>query len=77
MSHLTIALRPLVQFDPGNKNHRQWVSEFLQYQTWSRCPVRFIVLDDSASTFSVVQRQLTEYYTEKEFGKIKVDQQDI
>jgi hypothetical protein len=77
MSHLTIALRPLVQFDPSNKSHRLWVSEFLQYQTWSRCPVRFIVLDDSASTFSVVQRQLTEYYTEKEFGKTKVDQQDI
>jgi hypothetical protein len=74
MSHLTIALRPLVQFDPGNADHRQWVSEFLQYQTWSQCPVRFVVLDDSASTFSVIQRQLTEYYTKQEFGKIKVDQ---
>jgi hypothetical protein len=74
MSHLTVALRPTVQFDPNNQNHRQWVSDFLQHRTWSRCPVRFIVLDDSASTFSVIQRQLTEYYTKQEFGKAEVAQ---
>ena len=73
MSHLTIALRPVVQFDPNNQNHRLWVSEFLQKRTWSHCPVRFVVLDDSTSTFSVIQRQLTQYYTNQEFGKVEVD----
>ena len=74
MSSLYLNARVWTVFDPSNADHRQWVSEFLQYQTWSRCPVRFIVLDDSSSTFSVIQRQLTEYYTEQEFGKVEVDQ---
>ena len=73
MSHLDIARRPTIEFDATNKIHRRWVSEFLQSRAWNHCPVRFIVLDDSASTISVIQRQLTEYYIKKEFGKITID----
>lgn len=73
MSYLDVARRPVTLFDPKNKQHREWVSEFLQTQAWSHCPVRFVVLDDSISTFAVIQRQLTDYYIKKEFGKIAVD----
>jgi hypothetical protein len=68
MSRLEFYARPLVAFDPRNKDHRRWYYEFLEYKGWGRCPVRFICTEDHGSDLTVMIRNaLVEYYVNKEF----------
>ena len=68
MSRLEFYARPLVAFDPANKDHRRWYYEFLEYKGWGRCPVRFICTEDHGSDLTVMIRNaLVEYYVNKEF----------
>lgn len=72
MSKLQYHGRPWVAFDPINKDHRRWFAEFQRYNTWSRCPVRFIIPDDSGDLITMIQRRLIDYYVTREFkGAIK------
>lgn len=68
MSRLSFIGRPWVAFDPHNRQHRAWFSEFQRSGTWGRCPVRFIVSDDHGDLLTMIQRSLIKYYVEKEFG---------
>lgn len=68
MSKLEYYARPLVAFDPGNKDHRRWYYEFLQYRGWGKCPVRFICPNDSGMDLTLMIRDhLAEWYVAKEF----------
>lgn len=69
MSKLEILInRPLVPFDPANKNHRKWFSNFRKYGGWGQCPVRFICLDEyGLNLVAQIQRQLVDYYLQREF----------
>jgi hypothetical protein len=68
MSRLEFYARPLVAFDPKNKDHRRWYYEFLEYRGWGRCPVRFICTEDHGSDLTVMIRNaLVEYYVNREF----------
>ena len=68
MSRLEFYARPLVAFDPANKDHRRWYYEFLEYKGWGKCPVRFIVPNDTGLDLIVMIRNaLVEYYVNKEF----------
>lgn len=68
MSKLDYYARPLVAFDVANKEHRRHYHDFAKNQTWGRCPVRFITLDDTGyNLFAILQRQMVEYYVNKEF----------
>ena len=68
MSRLEFYARPLVAFDPANKDHRRWYYEFLEYRGWGKCPVRFICTEDHGSDLTVMIRNaLVEYYVNKEF----------
>jgi len=68
MSRLEFYARPLVAFDPSNKDHRRWYYEFLEYRGWGKCPVRFICTEDHGSDLTVMIRNaLVEYYVNKEF----------
>jgi len=67
MSKLQLLHRPWVVFDPHNENHRLYYSEFVQYRTWGRCPVRFFVDDDSGDLITMMQRKLVDYYVVQEF----------
>lgn len=67
MSRLSFFSRPLVSFDPSNKEHRKWFAAFLRTGGWGTCPVRFIVLDDEGDLITSCQRKLIEYYVKKEF----------
>jgi hypothetical protein len=68
MSRLEFYARPLVAFDPRNKDHRRWYYEFLEYKGWGKCPVRFICTEDHGSDLTVMIRNaLVEYYVNKEF----------
>ena len=68
MSRLEYYGRPLVAFDPANKDHRRYYYEFITSRSWSNCPVRFILPDETGSNLvSMIQRQMLEYYVSKEF----------
>ncbi len=67
MSKLQLLHRPWVVFDAANDNHRLYYAEFVQYSTWGRCPVRFVVDDDSNDLITMIQRKLVEFYVSKEF----------
>lgn len=70
MSKLEYFCRPLVAFDPHNKDHRRWYYEFVDYGGWGRCPVRFICPDDTGFDLTImIRNQLVEYYIKKEFEK--------
>jgi hypothetical protein len=77
MSKLEFYARPLVAFDPSNKDHRKWYHEFLEYRGWGKCPVRFICPDDVGYDLTLmIRNQLVDYYIQKEFVqnvKKKVD----
>jgi hypothetical protein len=66
---LNHALRPVVLFNPSNKQHRQYYSNFLKEGSWGKCPVRFAVEGDASNNnlAFAMQRMLTEYYIGKEF----------
>lgn len=67
MSKLQLLHRPWVVFDAHNDNHRRYYADFCKYATWGRCPVRFIMDDDSNDLITMIQRKLVEYYVLQEF----------
>lgn len=70
MSKLEFYCRPLVAFDPTNKDHRRWYYQFLEERTWGHCPVRFICPEDTGLDLTImIRNQLIEYYVRKEFEK--------
>lgn len=69
MSLLQYFSRPLVAFDPANRQHRQWFHEFQVKRTWGHCPVRFIIPDETGNLVTLCQRRLIDYYVGEEFGK--------
>ena len=71
MSKLEYYSRPLVAFDPANKDHRKYYSEFLKYRGWGRCPVRFICPNDSGMDLTLMIRDhLAQWYIDKEFKAV-------
>ena len=69
MSRLEFLKRPLVAFDPTNKDHRRYYAEYLKYGGWGRCPVRFICTDDHGMDLpTMIKNRLCEYYMGREFG---------
>ena len=76
MSRLEFYARPLVAFDPTNKDHRRWYYEFLEYRGWGKCPVRFICTEDHGSDLTVmIRNSLVDYYVTKEFKTVVKEQQ--
>lgn len=70
MSKLEFYSRPLVAFDPSNKEHRRYYAEFLEYGGWGKCPVRFVCPNETGSDLiKMITRLLVDYYVQKEFGK--------
>jgi hypothetical protein len=68
MSRLEFYNRPLVAFDPANKDHRRFYAEFLNTTSWGSCPVRFIVPEDHGGDLvSMIKNSLINYYVEREF----------
>ena len=76
MSKLEYLMRPLVAFDPYNKDHRRYYAEFLEYGGWGTCPVRFICPEDYGHDLpTMIQRALIGYYIDREFGGGKLAQE--
>lgn len=70
MSKLEFYARPLVAFDPKNKDHRRWYYEFVQYGGWGKCPVRFICPESSGFDLTImIRNELIDFYIRKEFER--------
>lgn len=69
MSRLQLFGRPWVVFDANNRDHRLWFADFNKNLSWSQCPVRFVVNDDHGDLITMIQRELIQYYVDKEFKK--------
>ena len=68
MSLLEFYGRPLVAFDPSNKEHRKHWFNFLTHGGWGSCPVRFIVPDSNGQDLvTMIQHNLVQYYVDREF----------
>ena len=67
MSLLQLMMRPWVEFDPYNKEHRKWYAEYVRTNSWSHCPVRFVDPNDCGNLAMSMQRTLLEYYSKQEF----------
>ena len=67
MSVLELHGRPYTVFDPANKDHRRYYSEFFKTASWGACPVSFLVPEDHGDLITMIQRSLVKYYVEKEF----------
>ena len=67
MSILFRGSRPIVAFDVNNPDHRKWYAEFVKYNTWGRCPVRFMTeaLDQDLVTY--INGKMLTYYIKQEF----------
>jgi hypothetical protein len=72
MSRLALYGRPYVIFDPKNREHRQWFADFNKSGAWGRCPVRFVVNDDHGDLITMIQRELIQFYVDKEFAVQRV-----
>ena len=69
MSRLEYYNRPLVAFDPANKDHRRYYAEFLEKSGWGHCPVRFLCPEDHGVDLTVmIKSLLVQYYVDREFG---------
>lgn len=69
MSKLEYFARPLVAFDPYNKDHRRYYAEFQERGSWGHCPVRFICPEDHGLNLpTMIQQHLISYYVDREFG---------
>jgi hypothetical protein len=73
MSILYRSIRPLVAFDVENADHRRWYAEFVKFNTWGRCPVRFLAESLDQDLVSHINDKMLTYYIKQEFknGKAK------
>jgi hypothetical protein len=70
MSALELHGRPYVVFDPKNKQHRRYYSDFVHTASWGMCPVRFVVPEDHGDLITMIQRSLVNFYVEREFPRV-------
>jgi hypothetical protein len=70
MSRLALYGRPWVVFNAKDREHRRWFAEFNKSGAWGRCPVRFVVNDDHGDLITQIQRELIQFYVDKEFGTV-------
>ncbi|MFM8760602.1 MAG: hypothetical protein ACKOD7_03505 [Polynucleobacter victoriensis] len=67
MSLLQLMMRPWVEFNPKDYEHRKWYAEYVRTKSWSHCPVRFVDPNDCGNLAMSMQRTLLEYYSKQEF----------
>ena len=71
MSVLYRSIRPLMAFDVQNADHRRWYAEFVKYNTWGKCPVRFLAESLDQDLVSHINDKMLHYYIEREFENVK------
>lgn len=61
--------RPVEVFNATKRAHRELLANFLRTASWADSPVRFVASESTEVDVNTMQRQLLEYYTQKEFDK--------
>lgn len=74
---LDLFRKPVVAFDPENKQHRKYWAMFLRDQTWRNIPVRFAITENCQDITYQIQKTLAEYYITKEFKNVVNSPQEI
>lgn len=75
MSQLQLHGRPFVVFNSNDRNHRKWFADFNKTGAWGPCPVRFVVNESHGDLITQIQRELIQYYVDKEFCTVAKKQQ--
>jgi len=70
MSILDLKVRPIIEFDASNSQHRKYFADFIKKKSWGYIPVRFEVLGSLTDLITQIERDLVDYYVYKEF-KVK------
>jgi hypothetical protein len=71
MSVLYLRARPVVAFDVNNPEHRKYFAEFVKYNTWGKCPVRFMAESLDMDLVSYINNKMLKYYVRQEFDSAK------
>jgi hypothetical protein len=59
--------KPVVEFDPSNRQHRRDYAQFLKTGSWRHCRVRYELIGIGGELQGMMQRRLLEFYTDREF----------
>jgi len=62
-------MRPIVEFDVDNREHRRLYFNFLKDKSWGKCPFRFVVSNSFGNPKGIIDRRIIEFYLNKEFDK--------
>jgi hypothetical protein len=65
--------RPEIVFDAFNKEHRKLYTTYRKDKSWGNIPVRFIIPGTFGVTIGHIERDLLDFYTQKEFQKETVN----
>lgn len=61
--------RPIVIFDPKNKDHRELFYTFLRTTSWKNCPYQWAIDDASLDVVHCINKKLLAHYIQQEFTK--------
>ena len=67
MSILDLKVRPMIQFNAFDEEHRKQYAKFIKKKSWGYCPVRFAVLGSRTDLVTQIERDLVDHYVFKEF----------
>ena len=67
MTLLDLKSRPTVNFDAGDRDHRQYYMAFLQNRSWRDSPVQFYLERGYGDLSSMIENKLAVYYLSREF----------
>jgi hypothetical protein len=70
MSTLQLHGRQFMVFNANNKEHRKWFADFNASRKWGNCPVRFVLNDAHGDLITQIQRELIQFYVDKEFKNV-------
>lgn len=68
MTALSKVMRPLVEFDVNNAEHRRLYFNFVKNSSWKDCPYRFKA-KGYGNTKGTIDRKLLEFYISNEFSQ--------
>lgn len=69
-SVLNTRVRPTVVFNVENPEHRRYAWQFIKNRTWRDCPVMFALPEGEHNVFSLVSREMAEFYADREFSAV-------
>lgn len=69
MSILTPLKRPVVQFEVGNKEHREIFVSFLNDRSWAKSPILFQLEDTYYDVVTMITEKMLHYYIKQDFNE--------